>query len=136
MKPTLLRLFILLSFLSLRVISEAQFNCDPSVQNNSIDASSAAFNQVNYSFSMNNTGAGYQCCGQNQSYTCEQFSITTNNASIAFRVSSPNLTGNISINVNDCSTPIALDSFFCITGGGIVNVSICSDSVGRFDLIF
>jgi gliding motility-associated-like protein len=85
---------------------------------------------------MNNTGAGYQCCSQNQSYTCEQFSITTNNASIAFRVSSPNLTGNISINVNDCSTPIALDSFFCITGGAIVNVSICSDNLGSFDLIF
>jgi len=82
LKPTLLRLFILLSFLTLRFISEAQFNCDPFVQNNSIDASIAAFNQVNYSFSMNNTGAGYQCCGQNQSYTCEQFSITTNNGFI------------------------------------------------------
>ena len=120
-------------------ISNAQspFNCDinvPSNQVNFLDTYSSAI----INFTTVNQGAGYQCCSQPANMTCETFTVNTFASNIAFNITTgQNFNGNsIVIHVNNCSTPINVGEYFCVTGGYFYEVSVCTDATNPFTLFF
>ena len=120
-------------------ISNAQspFNCDINVPSNQVNLVDN-FNSVGVNITSVNQGAGFQCCGQSANLTCETFTVNTFAGNIAFSITTgQDFNGtNITIHVNDYNTSLNVGEYFCVTGGSIYEVSVCTDATDPFTLVF